>query len=74
MMQRERLAVKKDVPERRMERYLCVKHGAKMKRCSHEGCTNQARNGGVCSDMVQLRRAIPSYTHAEWIAIHGFAS
>ncbi len=25
-----------------------MKHGAKMKRCSSEGCTNQAQKGGVC--------------------------
>ena len=25
-----------------------MKHGAKFKRCSREGCTNQARKGGVC--------------------------
>jgi hypothetical protein len=29
---------------------VCVKHGAKLqhKRCSSEGCTNQAQNGVVC--------------------------
>ena len=27
---------------------MCVRHGAKLKRCSSEGCTNQAVNGGVC--------------------------
>ena len=25
-----------------------MRHGTKVKTCSHEGCTNQARNGGVC--------------------------
>jgi hypothetical protein len=27
---------------------VCVKHGAKIKRCSSEGCTNQVIKGGVC--------------------------
>ena len=27
---------------------LCIQHGAKMKRCSSEGCTNQAQRRGVC--------------------------
>ena len=25
-----------------------MRHGAKVKRCSHKGCTNHARKGGVC--------------------------
>jgi hypothetical protein len=26
-----------------------IKHGAKVKRCSHiDGCTNQTQKGGVC--------------------------
>ena len=27
---------------------VCVGHGAKVKRCCHEGCTSRARNGGLC--------------------------
>jgi hypothetical protein len=27
---------------------LCGRHGAKVKRCSSEGCTNHAMKGGVC--------------------------
>jgi len=27
---------------------MCIKHGAKVKRCSSEGCNNQAKKGGVC--------------------------
>eukprot|EP00985_Skeletonema_marinoi_P024947 scaffold17867_cov146-Skeletonema_marinoi.AAC.1 len=27
---------------------VCIRHGAKMKRCSSEGCTNGAVIGGVC--------------------------
>ena len=27
---------------------VCASHGAKVKRCSHEGCTKQSQNGGVC--------------------------
>jgi hypothetical protein len=27
---------------------VCIKHGAKRKRCSREGCTNQVIKGGVC--------------------------
>ena len=27
---------------------VCVRHGAKVKRCSSEGCKNQAQKGGVC--------------------------
>ena len=27
---------------------VCVKHGAKVKLCSSEGCTNQVIKGGVC--------------------------
>ena len=27
---------------------VCVKHGAKVKRCSYEGCNNQVQRGGVC--------------------------
>lgn len=27
---------------------VCVNHGAKLKRCSHEGCTKQVVKGGVC--------------------------
>ena len=27
---------------------VCVKHGAKVKQCSHDGCTKRAQNGGVC--------------------------
>jgi len=27
---------------------VCVRHGAKVKTCTHEGCTKQARKGGVC--------------------------
>jgi hypothetical protein len=27
---------------------VCMKHGAKIKRCSYEGCTNQVVKGGVC--------------------------
>ena len=26
----------------------CLKHGAEVKRCSHEGCANYAQKGGVC--------------------------
>ena len=25
-----------------------MKHGAKLKQCSSDGCANQARKGGVC--------------------------
>ena len=28
---------------------VCVRHGAKLKRCSHEGCTNVVVNRGVCT-------------------------
>jgi len=27
---------------------VCIRHGAKVKRCSSEGCANYAKNGGVC--------------------------
>jgi hypothetical protein len=27
---------------------VCVKYGAKMRCCNHEGCTNQVVKGGVC--------------------------
>jgi hypothetical protein len=27
---------------------VCITHGAKLKRCSHEGCNNQALKEGVC--------------------------
>eukprot|EP00984_Skeletonema_dohrnii_P019348 scaffold9214_cov125-Skeletonema_dohrnii-CCMP3373.AAC.2 len=27
---------------------VCVRHGAKVKLCSSEGCTNYVRQGGVC--------------------------
>ena len=27
---------------------VCMRHGAKVKLCSIEGCTNQAQKGGVC--------------------------
>mmetsp|Transcript_19939 Transcript_19939/g.39956 ORF Transcript_19939/g.39956 Transcript_19939/m.39956 type:complete len:99 (+) Transcript_19939:278-574(+) len=27
---------------------VCVRHGAKLKRCSSEGCSNQVKKGGVC--------------------------
>jgi hypothetical protein len=27
---------------------VCIRHGAKIKRCSSEGCTNQTQKGGVC--------------------------
>ena len=27
---------------------MCIKHGAKTKQCSSEGCTNLAQRGGVC--------------------------
>jgi hypothetical protein len=27
---------------------VCIKHGAKKKHCSIEGCTNIAKKGGVC--------------------------
>jgi hypothetical protein len=27
---------------------VCVRHGAKLKRCSSDGCTNKAQKGGVC--------------------------
>ena len=27
---------------------VCVKHGAKVKRCSEEGCPNQAVKEGIC--------------------------
>ena len=27
---------------------MCVTHGAKVKRCSIDGCTNQVKKGGVC--------------------------
>ena len=57
MAQRERLAVKKDVPIRlRMEDWcshevrggVCMKHGAtKIKTCSFKGCTNKSKIGGV---------------------------
>ena len=44
------LAVMKDVPtkQRKEEGGVCIRHGAKRKTCSHEGCTNQAQRGGVC--------------------------
>ena len=28
---------------------LCVRHGAKVKRCNHEGCDNQVVRGGFCN-------------------------
>ena len=27
---------------------VCIRHGAKVKTCSHEGCTNNVQNRGVC--------------------------
>jgi len=30
------------------EEYALSRHGAKVKLCSSEGCTNHAKNGGVC--------------------------
>ena len=27
---------------------VCCRHGAKVKTCSHEGCTNNPLKGGVC--------------------------
>jgi len=27
---------------------VCITHGAQVKRCSSEGCTNQVQKGGVC--------------------------
>ncbi len=27
---------------------MCIKHGAKVKRCNSEGCTNHVQKGGVC--------------------------
>ena len=37
---------------------VCVTHGAKVKRCSFEGCTNIVVKGGVCvaSHMEQNRK------------------
>lgn len=32
---------------------VCIGHGAKVKRCQHEGCNNHIVKGGVCIiDMV----------------------
>ncbi|KAK1748109.1 hypothetical protein QTG54_000048 [Skeletonema marinoi] len=31
-----------------INRGVCVKHGAKIKRCISDGCTNNAQKGGVC--------------------------
>jgi hypothetical protein len=27
---------------------VCITHGAKVKECSHDGCTNGVIKGGVC--------------------------
>ena len=27
---------------------MCIKHGAKVKKCSSEGCTHRVQEGGVC--------------------------
>jgi len=35
---------------------VCVRHGAKVKRCSSKGCTNHAKKGGVC-----VRHGITSF-------------
>ncbi|KAK1748071.1 hypothetical protein QTG54_000010, partial [Skeletonema marinoi] len=35
-------------PNQARARGVCIRHGAKVKRCSSEGCTNQARSGGMC--------------------------
>lgn len=32
---------------------VCARHGAKKKLCMHEGCNNQARQGGQCIGMGQ---------------------
>jgi hypothetical protein len=32
----------------KLSREACVRHGAKKKLCNSEGCTNQAKKGGVC--------------------------
>jgi hypothetical protein len=34
--------------EPRREEFVSHTHGAVVKRCSHDGCTNQAKQGGVC--------------------------
>eukprot|EP00984_Skeletonema_dohrnii_P012791 scaffold5219_cov148-Skeletonema_dohrnii-CCMP3373.AAC.9 len=31
-----------------INRGVCIRHGAKIKKCSSEGCTNQVQRGGVC--------------------------
>ena len=33
---------------KRITEGVCVKHGAKVRRCKHDGCTNQVINGGLC--------------------------
>ena len=38
----------KEVSVLGMGQRVCVRHGAKLKRCSREGCTNIALRGGVC--------------------------
>ena len=44
------LTVKRDATT--MLRGECIKHGAMVKTCSYEGCTNHPKKGGVCSNMV----------------------
>jgi hypothetical protein len=42
-------AAVKDAPNQVYKGGVCVRHGAKKKRCSSEGCTNIAKKGGVCT-------------------------
>eukprot|EP00986_Skeletonema_menzelii_P016768 scaffold15845_cov97-Skeletonema_menzelii.AAC.1 len=41
---------------------VCIKHGAKIKRCSSEGCTNQAKRGGMCMRHGAYRNALNEST------------
>jgi hypothetical protein len=44
---------------------VCIRHGAKVKRCSSEGCTNKAQQGGVCMKHVGQRSNYAAVTDAQ---------
>ena len=64
MGQKAKLAVKMDAPamsskeeyapdmeqsvQQKQEGGVCVRHGAEVKKCNHEGCNNIVIKGGVC--------------------------
>ena len=51
-----------------------MKHGARIKRCCHKGCTNNAKKGGVCIRLVPKLRDAVTKDVPNWYRMEEFVS